>query len=63
VVINPSRGPRTIPEIGLIIKIQPNQIPEEKPGVTNESRTIEITANKAMREILLVFNELSFILT
>jgi hypothetical protein len=41
-----------MPVIGLMIKTHPNQMPEEKPGVTIESRTTDITANRDMRAIL-----------
>jgi hypothetical protein len=52
VAMNPSRGPSTIPVMGLITKTHPNQMPDEKPGVTIESRATDITANRAMRAVL-----------
>jgi hypothetical protein len=60
VAIKPSQGPRIIPEIGLMMKIHPNQMPEEKPGVTIESRAMERTANTVIREILRASNLLPF---
>ena len=52
VAMNPSRGPSTMPVIGLMMKTHPNQMPDEKPGVTIESRATDITANRAMRAVL-----------
>ena len=44
-------------------KTHPDQMPDEKPGVTIESRATDITANRAMRAVLRDFDAWAFDMT